>query len=219
MPATLDELRLFFQEFRTTFDSTGAILPSGPALGRSLAYFIRNNAKADGSPRRILEVGPGTGAVTREIIRSMGPDDRLELVELNDRFVQHLTRKLTVDGEFSSAAKRVQVIHAAVQQLPDAQYDTIVSGLPLNNFTPELVLEIIAKLRRLLAPGGTLSFFEYVAIRRAKAVVCKRPERTRLRRIGQILQELLHKHEIRRDRVLANVPPAWVHHVSFDDNG
>lgn len=217
MPAALDELRLFLREFRTTFHSTGAILPSSPALGRSLASLVRNGRDSAVSPRRILEVGPGTGAVTREIIRAMGPNDRLELVELNDRFVEHLTHKLASDAEFSSAASRVRLIHAAVQHLPDAHYDSIVSGLPLNNFTPELVQEIIGKLRGLLAPGGTLSFFEYIAVRRAKAIVCRRSERFRLERIGQILDETLGEHEIRRDRVLTNLPPAWVHHVCFDD--
>ena len=68
-------------------------------------------------------------------------------------------------------------------------------------------------MQRLLAPGGILSFFEYVAIRRAKALVTSRSDRERLRGIERVLGDLLSKNEIRRDLVLANVPPAWVHHV------
>jgi phospholipid N-methyltransferase len=216
MTGTLYELRLFFREFRSTFDSTGAVLPSGRALARALTHFVHNGRRAVDAPRRIMEVGPGTGAVTREIIRAMGPDDRLELVELNGRFVEFLTGKLSTDVRYSCAADRVHLTHAAVQQLPaEVHYDAIISGLPLNNFTPDLVREIIGKLRELLAPGGTLSFFEYIAIRQAKSLVCRRAERRRLAEIGRTLDELLRKHEVRRDRVLTNVPPAWVHHVRF----
>jgi phospholipid N-methyltransferase len=91
----------------------------------------------------------------------------------------------------------------------------IISGLPLNNFSVELVDQILAKLRRLLAPGGTLSFFEYVAVRRVKSLASSRAERARLRGVGRVMEEMLHANEMHRELVLANVPPAWVHHVRF----
>jgi phospholipid N-methyltransferase len=207
---------LFYREFWSTYHSTGAILPSGRSLARALTHFVRSEAGMRDAPRRILEVGPGTGAVTREIVRALEPEDRLDLVELNDRFVAHLTGKLASDGQFAAAKDRVRIIHAPVQQVPaDVSYDLIVSGLPLNNFTPELVREIVEKLWNLLAPGGKLSFFEYIAIRRAKAAVSSRAERLRLAEIESILSDLLRKHEVRRDRVLRNVPPAWVHHLQL----
>ncbi len=105
-------------------------------------------------------------------------------------------------------------MHSGVEELPeDEPYDLIISGLPLNNFSVELVNTLLTKIQKLLAPGGVLSFFEYVAIRRAKAVVSPAADRERLRGIERILNELLSGHEIRRDLVVANVPPAWVHHV------
>jgi phospholipid N-methyltransferase len=144
----------------------------------------------------------------------MRPDDRLDLVELNDRFVEYLTGKLASDRQLSAVHDRVRIFHTPVQQVSsNDDYDLIISGLPLNNFAPGLVREILAKLSALLAPGGTLSFFEYIAIRRAKAAVSSRVERSRLAEIATILDELLRAHEFRRDRVLRNVPPAWVHHL------
>ena len=91
----------------------------------------------------------------------------------------------------------------------------IVSGLPLNNFPVSLVEKLVDKLRQLLKPGGTLSFFEYVAIRPRKGRGEPGADRERLRAIGQLLDRFLADHEIRRDRVLVNVPPAWVHHVRW----
>ena len=55
----------------------------------------------------------------------------------------------------------------------DEPYEVIVSGLPLNNFSVESVEGILSQLMKLLKPGGTLSFFEYIAIRRFKAVVSR----------------------------------------------
>jgi phospholipid N-methyltransferase len=101
-----------------------------------------------------------------------------------------------------------------VQDLPaDNKYDLIVSGLPLNNFSAELVESILGKLTQLLKSGGTLSFFEYIAIRRARSLISGKSERLRLRGIGRAMDAVLSKHEIRRDAILLNVPPAWVHHV------
>jgi hypothetical protein len=65
----------------------------------------------------------------------------------------------------------------------------------------------------LLAPGGTLSFFEYIAVRTARSLISGQAERTRLRGIGRAMRSVLDGREIRRDAVWLNVPPAWVHHV------
>jgi phospholipid N-methyltransferase len=186
-----------------------------------MAEFLRNSelAVSEKLPyvgRRILEVGPGTGAVTGQIIRDMRPDDQLVLVERNDQFVAWLRRRLDEEPELQRAAGRISLVHAAVEDVPeDEPFDLIISGLPLNNFSAASVEQILAKLRRLLAPHGVLSFFEYVAIRRVKSVVSRRGERKRLREISRVFGDVLGSHEVGRDLVLANVPPAWVHHVRF----
>lgn len=212
-----NDYRLFWREFRQQHHTTGAVLPSGRALARALASFVRDDAAGDGSTaRRILEVGPGTGAVTSEILRAMRPDDRLDLVELNDQFVEQLRWRFAEDSNFSPMRDRVELHHASVEDVSEDQpYDLIVSGLPLNNFSVELVSRILDKLRRLLAPEGTLSFFEYVAIRRMKSVVSPAADRDRLRGISRMFDEMFSKYEVRKDLVLTNVPPAWVHHVRW----
>jgi phosphatidylethanolamine/phosphatidyl-N-methylethanolamine N-methyltransferase len=220
------DYRVFWREFRQQYHTTGALLPSGKALSRALARFVRNGEpsglsrrdKPAGSlaARRILEVGPGTGAVTGQIIAAMRPDDQLFLVERNDQFVEQIRRRLAEDPTFRDVTDRVTLIHASVEDLPeDNPYDLIVSGLPLNNFAVETVDSILSKLRRILAPGGTLSFFEYVAVRKAKSMISNKSERERLRGIGRIFDRMLGTHEVDRDLVLMNVTPAWVHHVRF----
>lgn len=212
----LGDYRVFFREFRENFYTTGAVLPSGRGLSRALARYVAQ----PGPPRRILEVGPGTGAVTAEIVKVMGREDRLDLVELNDRFVERLNERFATEPSFQQVADRARVLHQGVETLPaDEPYDLIVSGLPLNNFSVELVKTLLQALQQLLKPEGTLSFFEYIAIRHAKSVVSAKADRERLRAISQILNGLLGPHEIRRDWVWLNVLPAWVHHVRIDGNG
>ena len=212
MPGRFSEFRLFFREFRQTFHTTGAVLPSGRALSWRLARFVRETE----GPKRILEVGPGTGAVTRWIVDAMGPDDRLDLVELNDRFVDVLRERFETDPSFRRVAEQTTIHHCPVQDLDgNGEYDTMISGLPLNNFSVELVESILEVLARLAREGATLSFFEYIAIRKMKAAVSGREEHERLKGIEALLGKLLEEKEIARDGVWVNVPPAWVHHVRF----
>jgi phospholipid N-methyltransferase len=227
------DYRVFWQQFRQAYNSTGSVLPSSRALSRALSRFVRDDegtgaegasaARQNGTkldfnarPRRILEVGPGTGAVTLQIIADLRPNDQLVLVERNQEFVDHLSQRLRETPEIEARRDQILLKHAGVEELPSSEtYDLIISGLPLNNFEVDLVERILSKLTRLLAPGGVLSFFEYVAVRKAKALISSPGDRVRLEGIARVLGAFLAGMEIRRDLVLANVPPAWVHHVRF----
>lgn len=188
-------------------------MPSGRFLAAALSRFVTDDSGVP-RPRRILEVGPGTGAVTGRIIADMRHADSLDLVELNETFVQQLRRRFQIEPAFREVADRTRVLHCPVEELPqDLAYDVIVSGLPLNNFSAAVVEQILGALVNLLAPGGTLSFFEYIAVRRARALVSGQTERNRLDGVSRAMRAVLDPYEIRRDGVWLNVPPAWVHHV------
>jgi phospholipid N-methyltransferase len=201
------EYRSFFREFRHNFHHTGAILPSGPFLARALVRPLRGQRP----PARILEVGPGTGAVTAEIARRMLPDDRLDAVEINPAFARLLEQRIAGERVFAPHREQIQVINAPVEQLiGESVYDFIISGLPLNNFTSAEVRSVFAAFRRLVRPDGLLSYFEYTFVRQLKAPFVGRGERRRLVRIGWLLGRFVRAHQVRRERVLLNVPPATV---------
>jgi phosphatidylethanolamine/phosphatidyl-N-methylethanolamine N-methyltransferase len=210
------DISLFFREFVRNFHTTGAVLPSGRFLAAALSRFV---AYRSPGAKKILEVGPGTGAVTRRIIACMNHEDSLDLVELNGSFVQRLERRFQSEPAFQAVAPRARVLHQPVEELPPGpSYDVIVSGLPLNNFSVDTVEKILAGLTGRLAPGGTLSFFEYIAVRPARSLVSGRADRERLRGVGRAMREVLENGEIRRDAVWLNVLPAWVHHVRNVDS-
>jgi phospholipid N-methyltransferase len=203
---------VFWRQFREHFHTTGSLAPSSRFLARALASHVGQACQ----PQRVLEVGPGTGAVTAHLVRRLGPFDRLDLVELNDEFVRRLEQRFRAEPTFCSVADRSRVLHRKLEDLgTDEPYDLIVSGLPLNNFSVPQVERILQAFSQLSRPGGILSFFEYVAIRRARSLVSSRDERERLRGIGRALADLLGPHEIRRDLVWGNLPPACVHHVRW----
>ena len=211
--------RTFLREFRRTFHTTGAILPSSRFLARALARYVREGRDEAGQmPRRVLEVGPGTGSVTDKIVEALGPADRLDLVEINEKFVALLERRFAEEPKLVAVADRVRILNSPIEEMADGEpYDLIVSGLPLNNFEVVDVQRILGVLEGLLKPGGRLSFFEYFFIRGFRAVVGRGKERERLRGIGATLGGMFDRHEIRRELICLNTPPAWVHHVQFTD--
>ncbi len=202
----------FFRECRQHFHTTGAILPSSRFLARALVRPLF-------SPRpawRILEVGPGTGSVTREIAKRMTAADRLDAVEINARFAELVQRRVRQERVFARCRDQIEIITAAVQDLlGTGVYDLIVSGLPLNNLRAHEVREIFATYNRLLKPGGTLSFYEYTLVRQLKSPFVDRRERRRLFRVGRVMRGFIRDYQIRRERIFINVPPATVRYLRF----
>ena len=210
MRQRLAEYRLFWREFRHTFESTGAVLPSGRSLAKALASRVGTST----TPQRLLEVGPGTGAVTAYVISRLGPEDQLDLVEINERFAAILRGRLHSEPSWRLVADRVRVLKKPVEEIDECGcYDVIVSGLPLNNFSCDLVKHILGHFHRLAANESQLSFFEYVALRKAKALCSKSAERRRLSGIELLLQREFDSWQVERQCIVANVPPAWVHHL------
>jgi phospholipid N-methyltransferase len=200
----------FLRESRRHFRDTGALLPSSRFLARALVSELRKRH----APSRILEVGPGTGSVTAQILRYLLPGDRLDLVEVNSHFINLLQARFAKERKFWRHRDHVKLIHAAVEKLPDeGVYDFIISGLPLNNFSVAQVREIYRVYNRLLKPGGTLTYYEYVFIRQLKTPFSDRRERRRLYRVGRVVSRYIRTYQVRRERVLMNMPPAVVRHL------
>jgi phosphatidylethanolamine/phosphatidyl-N-methylethanolamine N-methyltransferase len=200
----------FFRESRRNFRDTGSFLPSSRFLARALVSELRKPR----GPGRILEVGPGTGSVTTQILRQLLPGDHLDIVELNSNFVDLLQKRLEHEWKSWQSGGQIRLIHSALEKLEgDGIYDYIISGLPLNNFPVDQVHEIYQAYNRLLKPGGTLTYFEYVLIRHLKSPFVGHRERLRLHGVGRVVTNYIREFQVRRQRVFMNMPPAVVRHL------
>lgn len=200
----------FWRQFRQRFETTGAIAPSSRFLARAMTGPMARRDR----PGRILEIGPGTGAVTQRIVRLLRPEDRFDLVELNETFAGLLRDRFANEPTYRAAADRSQVHVCPIQEFAATEpYDIIISGLPLNNFPADLVRSIFETYFKLLAPGGTLSYFEYMYVRPMRKLVANPTEKARLTELDRIANDYLSKYRIDRSWVFVNLPPAWVQHL------
>ena len=202
----------FFGQFRKRFETTGAIAPSSRFLARSMTRFLANRDRS--RPARILEIGPGTGPVTDQIVRLLESDDQFDLVELNATFVNLLEQRFRTDLNWQQAAEQSSIHQLPLQEFHATQpYDFVISGLPLNNFPAEMVETLTDAYFRLLAPEGTLSYFEYMYVRPIRKRLTRGDENLRISRIDEIMQGHCDTYRIARDRIWGNIPPAWVQHL------
>lgn len=201
----------FIRENMADSHHTGSIYPSSRFLARALAMRVAETPSRNGS-RMILEAGAGAGPVTRQLLNALRPGDRLFAYELNERLAEVLEREVG-----ALAARRqvdLQVIRQPVQEVDRSlQFDAVVSSLPFNNFTPPLVEEILEAYFEVLAPGGSLSFFEYIAIRRLKTMISFGEERKRLKGVAAVLKSRFAAHPWERKNIMLNIPPAIVHRL------
>jgi phospholipid N-methyltransferase len=168
----------------------------------------------------VLEVGAGTGAVTRQIGRLLGEEDRLDVCEIEPRFADLLDRNVLTLPNFAPAVAqgRVRLIRGAVQDLiGEREYDYVISGLPFTAFKLTEVEVIFSTIRECLKPGGVFSYFEYVGLRRISRTLRLGKARNRIRSVSAHLNRHIRAHQFARRTVLTNLPPAHARHLRFEE--
>jgi phosphatidylethanolamine/phosphatidyl-N-methylethanolamine N-methyltransferase len=177
---------IFFREWLRSPLQTGSVLPSGGALARTIAQQV----EVAGSGT-VVELGPGTGAVTRALLdRGIAPE-RLVLVERNPEFVDLLRRRYPKVRVLSGDAQQLDKLlaEAGYQQVAQA-----VSSLPLRSLPFAVQRGALRALLRVLAPDGNLLQYTYGLA----------PP------VHPVLGARLHLSGRPVSRILLNVPPAVV---------
>ena len=139
--------------------TTGAIAPSGRFLARTIARAAGDIK--DGQV--IVELGPGTGVTTRELVKHF-PNNRIVVVEIIDAFAAQLEKTFpsvtVVRGDAS-------LLHTHLKTLGIAPSDVgaVISGLPLLAFPADLSSRILTAIRGVLEP--TRRYVQFTYSRRA----------------------------------------------------
>ena len=120
-----DELQ-FFKGWIDRPKTVGSIVPTSSVTARKMASVVDT-----GSGLPVLEVGPGTGVVTRAILGHGVRPENLYALEYSPEFVRHLRRLYprvnVIEGDAFNLA-------AALGDKRDLTFDSVVSGVPLLNF-------------------------------------------------------------------------------------
>ncbi len=207
------ECLTFLKRFIADPSNVGALAPSSVALASAItAGLDQSDLKTYLSGRHILEVGAGTGVFTEQIIGKMGPQDSLDVVELDETFYQKLVEKF-------GKHPQVSIYHCSITEFhPTQKYHYIISGLPFNAFPSGLVLDILNNYKSLIVPNGTISYFEYIAIPMIKmwglsaCSICSKSASIEKENYSQTLEHLKVFKTLfeatTENAVIANIPPA-----------
>ena len=185
----------------------GTVLQSS----RWLACAMTRGLSPNRSPKRVLEVGPGTGAITRALLPSLGRGDELALVEINPLFCRHLERRVL--GRFRAAQPglRVDLRCDSITSAPlEGRFDFVICSVPFRTFDPPEARAVLGRLDDLVADSGQVTIMQYAGVRQVKGLFVSRRRRRELRRIDAMLRRWQRRRQGTREYVALNLPPSWV---------
>ncbi|MFA7413108.1 MAG: class I SAM-dependent methyltransferase [Rhizobium sp.] len=148
-----DEEIRFFKGMMQGPKQVGAIVPTSSVTAKKMASVINPQS---GLP--VLELGPGTGVITKAILARGVPAEKLVSIEYSEDFYQHL--KLTYPG--------VNFIHGdafdlarTLGPLAGQTFDSVISAVPLLNFPMTDRIRLLEALLDRLPPGRPVVQISY----------------------------------------------------------
>lgn len=120
-----DELK-FFRGWMGNTKTVGSVTPTSRICARSMASVVNPES---GLP--VLEIGPGTGPITRAILERGVKPEMLWSVEYSEDFYEHL--KLEIPGVNFVLGDAFK-LDATLGENRHLTFDSVVSGVPLLNF-------------------------------------------------------------------------------------
>jgi len=181
----LQETSSFIVEWIKSPLVTASVIPSSKRLAKKMVQGLNPGSN------QVIELGPGTGVFTNELLASGIKEELLVLVELNNKFAAKLRKKYP----------EATVINGAAEALPRLQLkkvNAVVSGLPLLSMRDKQIDAILKGVFDVMEPDGVLVQFTY-----GYSCPIKKP--------------LLQQHGLvahRNSFVLNNFPPASVYHIT-----
>ncbi|UFX45350.1 methyltransferase [Bradyrhizobium sp. 41S5] len=152
-PLRLDDEVRFLRSWIEKPLHMGAVMPSGRLLARTMAQYVDREAEGP-----VVELGPGTGAITNALIEHGVDQKRLVLVEYNPGFCALLRERYP----------QAKVVQGDAYRLRDTLWDVlkspasaVVSGLPLVTKPMLTRLKLVRDAFLALAPGAPFVQFTY----------------------------------------------------------
>lgn len=152
-PLRLDDEVRFLRSWIEKPLHMGAVMPSGKVLARTMAGYVDAHDKGP-----VVELGPGTGAITTALLARGIDQKRLVLVEFNPAFCALLRERYpqatVVQGD-------AYALRDTLWKVLTAPASAIVSGLPLVTKPMLTRLKLMRESFGALAPGAPFVQFTY----------------------------------------------------------
>lgn len=150
----IGEHLMFLGKFLRNPRNVGSVIPSSPALAREMARAVPVDPAAV-----VVELGPGTGALTRQVIEVLAPGERFLAIDIDPEFCANLRgRWPAIDVECGSAADMPAML--AARQWSGVNH--VLSGLPFASLPAAISRSILGAVSQALVSGGTFTTFQYV---------------------------------------------------------
>ena len=147
--------RKFLSTFFKERKQVGAVAPSSKFLIKRMCDKI-DFAKA----KHIIELGPGTGVFTTEILKRALPDARIYIFELNTTFYELLKEKIN-DPRVVIYNKSADELDVIAKEHGVKQVDAVLSSLPLAVIPDRVKKRILLKSYEALKCGGVFVQYQY----------------------------------------------------------
>lgn len=157
--ATLADSTVFLREWLANPQGTGSVAPSSPQLGAAMARWLPRNPDS-----YVLELGPGTGAVTNALFKHGLREDRLVALEYNPNLAKLLRKRFRRAHIINGDAWELDTLLSSLPQ-PVESVGAVISSLPLLNFPKEKADELALKIRSVLEPRGRWVQYSYQIVK------------------------------------------------------
>jgi phospholipid N-methyltransferase len=180
---------------------TASLFPSSRFLAAALLRPIDF-----GAAKVIVELGVGTGAITREILRRLNPDAVLLGLDLNPAFVNHVGRTAR-DSRFVPILGQAEELGTLLRRYGITRADAIVSSLGLTSMRASQRSDIMTQAAAHLTRDGVLTQYQYWHVNGEPNWASS----LGLPRFQE--KEFLKAHfrHVASERVIWNLPPAYVY--------
>jgi phosphatidylethanolamine/phosphatidyl-N-methylethanolamine N-methyltransferase len=148
----MSDFTLFLGKFLKQGTAIASLAPSSPWLSRTTVRNIDWQ-----SAEVIVELGAGTGPITRVIAERARPGCRVVVLERDPDFCRLLRERFQALPNFDVIEGDVRDLATILSQRGIGRADHIVSGLPVPSFPKELQLGLFRVVDQVLKPEGTFN--------------------------------------------------------------